>query len=124
MRHTENGMMSEMFACIDKQATASIRKDKVQVFETVEAFVDEFSGFSYLVLDNFRFIFLYYFLFGSLSLLAFFVHHLVNKLAKKRNKRRLCRLVRQSYRNATIRILNMLELGWALGRKLIRSCSN
>ena len=87
MRHAEHGMLNKMYDCTDNAARASCRgsKNSLSLFESIEAYMDdyEFSGFSDLVLDNFRFIFLYYFLFCSLVFVSFCVHHLV-KYVKKR----------------------------------------
>ena len=82
LRHSENGLISRTYNCADKLSRANCRASKVTMFETLEQFIDETTGFSDLVLDNFRFIFLYYFLFCSLVFVAFCVHHLF-KFVKK-----------------------------------------
>ena len=78
----ENGLISKTHDCVDNLARTSCRASKVSQLESLEAYIEEYSGFSDLPLDNFRFIFLYYFLFCSLVFVAFGVHHLV-KLVKK-----------------------------------------
>ena len=88
MLHGENGLAARLFDCIDKAARASCRRNEILMFETLEAYIDEYSGFSDLVLDNFRSIFLYYFLFCSLVFAAFSMYHLAN-LAKRRIKKRI-----------------------------------
>ena len=82
LRHSENGLISRTYYCADKLSRTNCRASKVTLFETLEQFIDETTGFSDLVLDNFRFIFLYYFLLCSLFFVAFCVHHLV-KFVKK-----------------------------------------
>ena len=77
MRNAERGLMARLYDCIDTAASESCRTSKVTVFGTLEAYIDEHSHFANLVLDNFRFIFLYYFLACSLVFVAFAVHLLV-----------------------------------------------
>lgn len=55
----------------------SSRRSGVHVLESTEAYIQEFSGFANLGFKNFMYIFIYYFLFGSLVLVAFCVHRLV-----------------------------------------------
>lgn len=87
MRQTENGLWSRVFDCIDQTGREACRKSEISLFETLKDYMDEYSsstsGTSNLALDNFRFIFLYDFLFGSLLFAAFCVYHLV-KLVRKR----------------------------------------
>lgn len=75
-RHSENGLWNRMFDCTDSAAKAACRALKITVFETKEQYINDFSGSPDLVLNNFYFIFLYYFLFCSLIFAAFILHHL------------------------------------------------
>ena len=102
LRNTENGLIWRTYDCADKLIRANCRASKVTMFETLEQFIDETTGFSDLVLDNFRFIFLYYFLFCSLVFVAFGVHHLV-KLVKKNATQIRSQL--EVYANLVVRIL-------------------
>lgn len=52
------------------------------MFESLEDYIETFSSFSDLEIENFYFIFLYYGLICSLVFVAFSVHHLV-KFARK-----------------------------------------
>ena len=52
------------------------------MFDSLDQYTDEFYGFSDLVIENFRWIFIYYFLLCSLVFVAFTSHHLV-KLVQK-----------------------------------------
>ena len=106
LRHSENGLISRTYYCADKLSRANCRASKVTMFETLEQFIDEATGFSDLVLDNFRFIFLYYyFLFCSLVFVAFGVHHLVKYVKKNailiRSQLELCTALA---RRASIRV--------------------
>ena len=83
MLHAEHGMLNKMYDCTDNASRASCRGSKISLFESIEAYVDEYLAFSDLVLGNFLFIFLHYFLFCSLVFVSFCVHHLV-KFVKKR----------------------------------------
>lgn len=80
--YTENGLYSKGFDCVDQVARESCRRAKVKMIETVEEFIDEQSGFSDLVLENFRFIFTYYFVLCSLVFIAFLIHHLIKFVNK------------------------------------------
>ena len=71
-----------MLDCIDKNGRESCRAAKIGLFENLTKFIEEYSGFSNLVLENFSRLFLYYFLICSLVFVAFCLHHLV-KVAKK-----------------------------------------
>lgn len=78
MRHTENGVFTRLQDCFERVGKTSLRSSsKMSVFESVEDYENEYSNFSDLVLDNFRIIFLYYFLFCSLLLATFYVHQLL-----------------------------------------------
>lgn len=69
--------MVKTYDCFNKASRAPCRGSKNSLFECLEAYIDEHSSTSDLVLDNFRFIFLYYFLACSLVFVAFAVHLLV-----------------------------------------------
>ena len=103
MRHVENGVIDQMYNCMDREARRTSRASKVSLFQNVEEFVDEYSGkiwpffsrnsrtlmvfsfpgFSDLVIDNFRYIFRNHAIICSLVLAAFCAHHLVKFLVKK-----------------------------------------
>ena len=63
---------------MDKVARQACRSSKVSLFETLDEYVQEYSGFSDLALDNFRSIFLYYLLFCSLVFAIFCAFRLVS----------------------------------------------
>ena len=86
LRNTENGLISRTYDCADQSAQSNCRASKLSLLESLDAYIEEYSGFSDLVLDNFRFIFLYYFLACSLAFVAFDAHHLV-KFVKKNVKK-------------------------------------
>ena len=68
-----------MYGCIDRVARNSLRSSKIALFENLEQYVQENSGgFSDLEFQNFRLIFLYYFLVCSLVFVVACVVHLVN----------------------------------------------
>ena len=77
LNHFENGMVGSMYDCFEKEAMATVRRSNVSYFESLEEYIEEYSGFSDLDLENFRYIFLYYFLFGSLIFIVFLMHRLV-----------------------------------------------
>ena len=109
--HLENGMAGEIYRCILSNARSCIRNNDrkygVSVFENLESFFEETSGFSDLVLENFSRLFLYYFLFCSLVFLAFCIHHIVN-FWKKQRRRRMRSLDRPIW-TTTTRILDLLK---------------
>ena len=78
LSYTEVGLVNRMYGCIKNAASESFRNDEVNLFQKLEDYTDQYSGFSNLILNNFRFIFIFYFLFCSLPFLAFCLHHLVN----------------------------------------------
>lgn len=77
MLNIEHGVFTMLYNCIDNEAKESCHNSKLSVFETLAVYIQEFTGFSNLVLDNFASIFHYYFLFCSLVFVAFCMHHLV-----------------------------------------------
>ena len=83
MSYTENGLSERLVYCIDQAARSSCRNSKIELFESLDQYIEEYSGFSHLVLANFRFIFLYYILYCSLAFVAFGVHHLVKFVSKR-----------------------------------------
>ena len=66
-------MVVRMYHC-DQAARSSFRRSKIELFGNLEDYIEAYSEFSDLVLDNFRFIFLYYFLLCSLAFAVFCVH--------------------------------------------------
>lgn len=71
----------------------SCRSSQISIIESLEAYIDEHSATaSGLVLDNLKFVLLYYFLFCSLVFFTFCVHHLV-RLANKRSRRLVKRTI-------------------------------
>ena len=84
-------MVTRMFDCIAKQAKDVFRNEGISLFTNVEAYVEAYAGFSDLVLDNFRFVFLYYFLFGLQIFAVAFVHQCLvmfsKTMTRKRNRR-------------------------------------
>lgn len=84
MRHLEAGLFKRLYeGCIEQVGRDSFRASKMRLFESLEAYVNEYSGFSDLVLDNFWPIFRYYFFICSLVFVTFCAHHLT-KLIEKR----------------------------------------
>lgn len=81
--YNEAGFFVRLFRRIESEKERLSRAKQVALFETVEQFIEEFAGFSDLVLPNFRSIFFIYFLFGAFVLATFFVHRLV-KFTKER----------------------------------------
>ena len=67
-------MVARMYKCVDETAKASCRTSKIDLFGNLEQFINEYSGFSDLVFENFQSIFIYYGLFGALLFVAFCVH--------------------------------------------------
>lgn len=65
-------MANRMYECISKQSSSALRGAEISVFAKVKDFIEEFSGFSNLALDNFRFLIFYYFLFGFLVFVVAF----------------------------------------------------
>ena len=82
MLHVENGLIDRGYECTENLARANCRESKVTIFESLEQYVKESSGFSDLVFQNFKYIFQYYFLLCSLVFVAFYVHHLVKYVRK------------------------------------------
>lgn len=83
MSYTENGLSERLVYCIDQAARSSCRNSKIELYETLDQYIELSSGFSDLCLQNFQYIFLYYLLYCSLVFVAFGVHHLV-KFTRKR----------------------------------------
>ena len=77
-RDTEHGVFTRTNQCVDEVARSALRQAKVTVIEDVDEYVKEFSGFSDLVLDNFRSIFRHYAALCSFIFSTFSVHWLVN----------------------------------------------
>lgn len=71
MLYNEHGISSKLTQCFDRVTKEACRVSGVLVFRDLDKFVESRSGFSNLVLDNFRFILLYYFLFCSMVFVAF-----------------------------------------------------
>ena len=44
LRHCENGLISLMYQCFDDAAMVSSRASKTTVFETLDAYIEEYSG--------------------------------------------------------------------------------
>ena len=82
-RHIENGLMKKLDECKANAGMDSTRKHGISVFESLEEFIEDSSGFSNLGMPNFRYIFLFYFLICSLIFVAFCVHHLANFIKKR-----------------------------------------
>ena len=61
---------------------AAARSSNASYFESLEEYIEKYSGFSDLDLENFRYIFQYRFIFNLVALALFLVPFLV-KLAKK-----------------------------------------
>ena len=80
---TEHGLMRKMENCMAQSAESSCRASRITVIGDVDQYTEEYTAASDLVLENFRYIFLYHFLICSLLLLAFGLHHLA-RLAKSR----------------------------------------
>lgn len=99
LRNTENGIMSQLFVCVRQASQDTCRASRVSIFESIESFVEEFSEFSDLVLENFRYIFLYHFLICSLVFVTFGVHCMV-KFAR-RNVNLIRRLLEPAIRADT-----------------------
>lgn len=72
-----------MYSCFDEEARASCRASKTLLFEKLDQYIEFYSGFSDLVLDNFHFTFLYFALLGTLVFVAFCVHHLAKYFKRK-----------------------------------------
>lgn len=102
LRQTEAGLFVRMTDCIEKSGRATCRASKIAIFRNLEDYLEEFSDTSDLVLDNFRFIFLYYFIVCSLVFVAFAGYHLV-KFAKKMGI-----LIRSALRNYFARLVSGL----------------
>lgn len=81
-------MVVRMVDCIEKEAKESFRRNEIRLFSNLDEYLDEYSRFSDLVLDNFRFVFLYYFLFALLVISIAFVHHGLVLFAKTMIRRR------------------------------------
>lgn len=81
-----------MYACLDLSARTSCRRSKIALYENADeyarAYLNEHSGFSNLLLANFRSIFLFYFGFCLLVFVAFGVPRLV-QLTKKIIQRKI-----------------------------------
>ena len=80
--HFEGGHVLSMYDCFEKSSMAAARSSNASYFESLEEYIEKYSGFSDLDLENFRYIFLYYFLFNLLVFAVFLVPFLV-KLSKK-----------------------------------------
>ena len=76
MRHVENGLISQMYECASKLAQKNCRASEVTMFDSLESYTEDYTSFDDLVLQNFKHIFIYYFLLCSLVFVAFTVHHL------------------------------------------------
>lgn len=81
LRNSEAGIISRSYDCIDTAARASCRSSKISLFESLESYTEFSSGFTDLVVENFKYILLNYFLVCSLVFVAFGLHHLI-KIAK------------------------------------------
>ena len=77
MSYNEDGLLGRIYQSFANEKERLARVHQVALFESTEEFVGEHSGFSNLGIKNFMYIFIYYFLFGSLVLVAFCVHRLV-----------------------------------------------
>lgn len=90
--YLESGLFDNVKQC--QQGNSEITAGyNLKVFKGISEFVGSKSGFSNLVLGNFRTIFVGYFAICSLIFLAFCLHHLVVFLQKnKRNKRKRNRI--------------------------------
>ena len=88
MRQNEVGLTKMMYSCIDKAARASCRSSKIALYETVDEYTKEHEGFSDLIVANFRFLFLNFFIFCFLVLVAFWAHRLVIYGKEKKKKRK------------------------------------
>ena len=82
-RHIESGIFRKMFDCLDKTAIGCARSAKIELFDSLASYVENYSGFSNLVFENFKHIFIYYGLICSLVFAAFCVHHLIKFLEKR-----------------------------------------
>ena len=77
IRLAENGIFVRFLDCGDKIARTSCRSSKITLYENLNQYEQEYSGFSNLVLDNFYCTFHLYTLLCLLFFAAFAVHHLV-----------------------------------------------
>lgn len=83
-------MTNRLFDCTDKQSKEALHTSEISMFTNLKDYVDEFSYFSSLGIDNFRFVFLYYFLFGLMVFAVAFGYRgliMAAKMIRKRNKR-------------------------------------
>lgn len=78
-----------MFDCTEQAGRKACRSSNVTLFEDLDQYSANYvgAGFSDLVLANFRFVFLYYGLFGALILVVAFLPHLVQCVRKRIEKR-------------------------------------
>ena len=82
LRYLEMGMWSRLSQCTDESSRTSCRLSEISVFESLDEYIEEYSGFSDLELENFRFLFLYYALACLLTFTTFITHHLVKFIRK------------------------------------------
>ena len=87
-----------MFECIVKSAKSVVRNNEFSLFANSKDYIEEYSKFSNLILENFSLLFLYYFLFCSLVFAVAFGHHvlvMITKMMTRRKNLRLKRLARK-----------------------------
>lgn len=98
VRSNEYGLTNRMFECIVKSAKSVVRNNEFSLFANLKSYIEEFSGsFSNLILENFRYIFIYYFLFILLAFAVCVGHRvlvIVAKMTTRRKNRRLKHFVR------------------------------
>lgn len=115
LRNSEAGLLSKVYTCARELSQTNCRISKVTIFESVPEYIEQYSGFSDLILENFHSIFVYFFLVCSLIFVAFCMHHLVKCVEKRRV------LIRLWLRSMFHRIQSMFNFIQSLFRSMIRA---
>lgn len=87
MNYAESGLFIRLYNGFEMERDRVSQADRIPLFGTEEAYMEEYSNFSNLCLDNFHYILIFYAIAGSLAIVAFAVHHLVKFIRKVRKRK-------------------------------------